>query len=696
MRKLFFAICFSIFTVSTAVASVTGFVNADAAERRGKEKVTQIRPEDRIPQFRDRNDFVDYLQKRASTVAKSRVDENMELVDMYTMDTQHSEEYIAQQGDKGKSTFQRIYESALERSGSDNEAQTISPAQIIPTNREDAVARAQKFLGSSDLPLIRVPLPPYGTKVLVPAEEHIPYFFSDIVISPSGMININETITVVANGKKLKNGLVRAIPKYSVSRSGEKNKINVSIISVKINEVEIPYKVEETSGFIVLSPKDKKLLAPGVYTYNIDYTVDRRLWYYDDFNEFYWDVTGSNWNMVISRIGASVSLPEAREFLGHSVLMGYRKLLGAASAVTIKGSDNNVGFLSVRPLFVGEGLHIITSFGKEGFEEPGVSKKFDWFIEDYGTGLFALMGLLAIAISYYLSWKDMNSKNTRTSANMRKNAPMLRYLLNGIFDKISFGAFLLELFRKNIIDIQKEGENVVLIKKTDNLSSLNRNEKKALSNLFLNKEPVLNINKHNMLKIKRAYSFIENDIVGKFKNFTLKLNFGYLFFSVGMLVLSCIFMAINQVEFGMSLFVLLTCAVWYAASILIYKRKMPAKWMNNTAKVVSVIMGAFGFFVLSVFFSWFSALMILLMVVTIFVYTKLFATRSGLVKNNIEQAENIKEFLVKNKETISLGRDFLAQQPSIYALDLSSEYVNNNNIKDYYRIDIIQDIMKLL
>lgn len=42
---------------------------------------------------------------------------------------------------------------------------------------------------------------------------------------------------------------------------------------------------------------------------------------------------------------------------------------------------------------------------------------------------------------------------------------MLRYLIKGAFDKVSFVSYLLELFRKNIIDIQESDGEVMLIKK---------------------------------------------------------------------------------------------------------------------------------------------------------------------------------------------------------------------------------------
>lgn len=157
-------------------------------------------------------------------------------------------------------------------------------------------------MAAPDFPVVNVELP-NGTQTLVPAKEHIPYLFSKIEILPTGLIGINETITVIANGDKLKNGLSRAIPKYSTSRAGIRNKVDLTLLSVTVNGQEVPYKAEEAGDKIILTPKEEYTLAPGIYTYNFAYLLDRQLWYYDTFNEFYWDVTGSSWNLVVANAG---------------------------------------------------------------------------------------------------------------------------------------------------------------------------------------------------------------------------------------------------------------------------------------------------------------------------------------------------------------------------------------------------------
>ncbi|MFR8205271.1 MAG: hypothetical protein ACLU99_02240 [Alphaproteobacteria bacterium] len=66
---------------------------------------------------------------------------------------------------------------------------------------------------------------------------------------------------------------------------------------------------------------------------------------------------------------------------------------------------------------------------------------------------------------------------------------MLRYLAFNKFDLASFGSFLLELYKKNIIDIQKADDTILLIKRTDNLHSLSKAEKKRSSSFLPTTKP---------------------------------------------------------------------------------------------------------------------------------------------------------------------------------------------------------------
>ena len=331
---------------------------------------------------------------------------------------------------------------------------------------------------------------------------------------------------------KLKNGLSRIIPKISTSREGVSNKIDLNLASVSINGQEVPHKIIEESDSYVIVPEEEYTLEPGVYTYNFQYLVDRQLWQYNDFNEFYWDATGSRWNLIIGKAMVSIRLPGSSKPLSSLVFLGYPDEL--TSAGTMMSEHKNVlGFAALVPLYIGEGMHVIVALPKTDFVPADRNRRLTWFLEDYGDILVATVGLLSILISYYLSWKHIAKNNLKNSNSFKRGAPLMRYLAMGVFDKISFAAFLLELYRKNIIDIQRGDKDILLVKRTDNLSSLERKERKAVNALFSRSEAVLALNAANQLKLKRAYKQVEANTLRKVKQLALKLNIGYLLFSIG-------------------------------------------------------------------------------------------------------------------------------------------------------------------
>ncbi|EFK95793.1 hypothetical protein LDC_2185 [sediment metagenome] len=139
--------------------------------------------------------------------------------------------------------------------------------------------------------------------------EQITDFHSVIKIQEDGSLNVSEKITVISTGNEIKHGIYRDFPtKYAgIALSPQKG---FEIISVtKDNEPE-PYNMQKMSNGYRLYIGDKNtLLPPGPYTYTIDYTTTNQLGFFKDYDELYWNVTGSNWSFPITQCSAEIYLP---------------------------------------------------------------------------------------------------------------------------------------------------------------------------------------------------------------------------------------------------------------------------------------------------------------------------------------------------------------------------------------------------
>ncbi len=339
MKKLFLAIYFSILTIVPQLATAKAVeLNSPVELEQHKQQIPDAANEqiidEEMPDINDKEAMDNYMRDRFSKVVITTLDENSN-----SMNIQHSAEYIAGLNESKKSTFQKIYDEAINRIS--NSPQNNREDIANEENRYYQMQNSQQkeVWEEPDFPVVNIELPS-GEKIIAPAKEHIPYLFSRIEILPTGMVNISETIMVVANGEKLKNGLARVIPRFSTSREGISNKIDINLVSVDINGQDIPHKLEERDKKIYITPKQEYNLNPGIYTYTFNYVIDRQLWEYDNFKEFYWDVTGSSWNLVIARAGASISLPGANPAISQTILLGYNNQLTTDNAIIVK--DNNI------------------------------------------------------------------------------------------------------------------------------------------------------------------------------------------------------------------------------------------------------------------------------------------------------------------------------------------------------------------
>ena len=640
-----------------------------------------------LDRFESESDFKKYLIERLKSVAITQYDKDSGSFGGSA--TSVVEDKIPGVNVE-KPFFDRIYEEAIKRSAQPQNVQTsnqLDPKMLQPElwqkNRQQL----------DPLNSITISIPPFADKVSVPTAEHIPYLFTKIEVLKSGLVRFDETVVVVADNKKLKYPLVKALPAYMVDRNAKAHKIEPSLLGVTINEQPIDYQLIEKGRNFLITPKTIFPLESGVYKYVFSYVIDRQIARYDTFDELQWNVSGGNWNLVISQAGATVLLPPNSEPIAQQALVGYPFHYSPDKAIMARGAPNLIGFASKEPLFIVESMPISVSFAKGVIDEATFSKKLNWFVADYGGFWFPILGWLVILAAYLASWKYIQKTSKKQPIKLIKTPYMLRYILKGKFDKTAFGAFLLDIFKKNIIDIQKNGDSILLIKRTDNLQSLPKKEQTAVKSLFGN-DAVVTINKDNLPKIRQSAHWVEEEVKTKFRIFCFKLNSGYLFFSSAMLLLSQLFVAALGTNSGAVFSGMAFADLNIAAYLFLFSMDWKKRTVKWAVKVACLLLLGLNFVILSGLSSMWGAVFFMASAITMMCFTKLYTKRNGLLKANIVEAANYQQYLKDNKENISMGRDFLNQQANILALEAETAYPPSEKLKDYYRLDIVQELLK--
>ena len=694
MKKLFLLLFVSIFVISTDVSAGITEMNNIEQIRTKKTAVKKV-SQSKMPKFKKAEDIAKFLGERMKVAEYSDLEEGEDLTSTSAMNIQHSQEYLEQLKEQEKSTFEKLYDAAVSRLTNREKAGKDIVASSNTVFYREVLDNDIQEMAEPDFPTVEVKLPSERV-VLAPAMEHIPYLMTNIELLPTGLIKINETVIVVANGKKLNNGLTKMLPRFSVSRSGVKHKIDYDDLKVTINGSPMPHKFVESGNSIIIKPQEKYVLGPGVYTYRFSYMLDRHLWEYKDFDELYWDVAGSRWNLLISKAGAVVTYPGVKAPISQNVLIGYEGKTAPNRARVIKYENNSMGFFSTTPILIGEGMHILISLPKESMISPDFNKRFSWFVEDYGDNLFALLGFVAILISYIISWSYIRREKTSASKSLKKLPTILRFMLYGKFDKISFGGFILDLYRRNILDVEEKEEKISLIKKTDNLKGLSGKERAVVNAMFANGDSVLVVDNKNALKFKRAYNVCEKDTKKKIRFMNLQMNISYLLFSVAMLLISEVAISLNNVNFVQTMLMLLSADITIAFYVWILLVGFKHKWMKILAGTFAVIIILFTFMIMSIYISGIAAAFIIGMIVTMFMYSRVFAKRNGLMRAKIKEALKYRNYLENNVSVISLGRDFMVHQANIFALELPDLYDKELKDKEYCKLKEVTKIIKLL
>lgn len=688
MKKLFLAICFT----------TLGLINAEAKvmEILDQANIPEIQqpPKSRSPVVKkmEAEEMANFLAERAEDTIKID-EESFDASKQKSIYVVPSDEAKAALKEEQKGAFQKMYEQALERAN--QKPETATRPDIVTSSPQDRVQQQQDW-ENPNFPVVNVLLPPNNKRVLVPAKEHIPYLFTKIEILTNGMVKFDETIVVVSNNEKLKKGLTKILPKYLYSRKGEKQKIDYSLLGVAINGQSVEYKIIERGEQVLLVPALDYELSSGVYTYNLQYINSMAIWDYADFREFYWNVTGSAWNLVVARAGATVTLPPQVQPLGQEVLVGYRQNLKTDLAVVLQENASTWGYIVPTPLFIGEGFHLVVSLPENAIMPPSLLNRILQKIDNNGEILFAALGLLVILLSFIISWRYIQKDKGQIKFTLKKNATMLRYLAINKYDSTSLVAFLLELYRKNIIDIQQSEETVLIIKRTDNLQSLSKYERKALNQLFTGNDAVLNLNSSNALKIKRAYLLLGKDLNQRLRRFLLKLNIGYQAFSWAMLLVSEFFIASLFANVAHMWMIMASCTVVGGLAIYWFNWQWERKWLNWLSKTLAIILMLLTFVFLSAFISPLAVLCIALSLLTVKIYTSTYSQRNGLLRSQIKETQELKKRLLARHDDILLGKEIINQQANIVALDLINEFLIDENKSEFYKLDTAREILKKL
>ncbi len=213
------------------------------------------------------------------------------------------------------------------------------------------------------------------------AGEKVKSFDVEIKTNHDASVNVTETI-VYDFGPEQKHGIFRFMPyKYRRPLTGN-YKVEIDDVSVT-NESGQKYNFEESrqGDNVKFKIGDANKFVTGEKTYVINYTIKKAINYFDDHDEFYWNVTGNEWPVEIERASAKVVL--ANDVEGKiSETVCYAGFFGSEDSCLAQKSGGQDAFFSHQGLFPGDGLTIAIALPKGALYEPTLWEKFLMVLKD--------------------------------------------------------------------------------------------------------------------------------------------------------------------------------------------------------------------------------------------------------------------------------------------------------------------------
>lgn len=373
------------------------------------------------------------------------------------------------------------------------------------------------------------------------ASERILSFTSDVVVTEDGQLHVTETITVNAEGDKIKRGIYRDIPvRYGGDNFlGLKRFIPFTIAGIEYDGNPAAYHVDGKGDFHRIYIGQKNVTIPrGTHTYVIRYST-RQLRSFADHDEVYWNATGHAWAFPIDKAVATVTLP-ATVPLGQIDPEGYVGRLHSQNQQDLTAEvdlnqQQQVVYQTTRALKAGEGLTIVAQFPPGFISQQSTAAQLwsDPFLRWGGAGL-------AVVVGYFLIAWFLVGRDPPTGVILPRYEPpdglspaACRFISRMGYDKECFSVAILSLATQGALAIREDDGDYVLEKTGTPADTASPGEQKVFAKL-LNDKTTLAVDKKHHTRFSKAIDLLRKSLVKEFEGSQFRPN--RLWFFTGVLI----------------------------------------------------------------------------------------------------------------------------------------------------------------
>lgn len=289
---------------------------------------------------------------------------------------------------------------------------------------------------------MQVLLAQYGSDV-------IKQFTSNVQVQKDGTLCVTETFVYAT--VEARRGIARSFPTLYSDSLGNKVRVDFTIKKILQDGAPVDYTTEKiTNGVRVRIGNPAVYLKPGLHTYTLEYSTNRKIGFFKDHDELSWAATGYAWKIPLEQAQVSIKLPE--NIPAH--VIQTRAFAGPESrstqeVVIEQQSGNVIQARTLKPLAPYEGLKLFVEWPKGYIAEPTVKTKVFWFLRDNLVGLWLTIGSIMLLVYYAYVYRRVRPQSGviiplfEPPAGFSPQA--VRFMVKKQYDNVAFAAELVDL-----------------------------------------------------------------------------------------------------------------------------------------------------------------------------------------------------------------------------------------------------------
>src|SRR5437588_5968230 len=430
-------------------------------------------------------------------------------------------------------------------------------------------------------------------------------YSDNILIEKDGTAMVTEHLTCTFVGDY--HGIFRLIPIQYPGPSHTNFTLYLKVLKVTDeNGSPLKYEISTENEY-----RKIKIYIPGASDAQkqvlITYQVRNGIRHFDNFDEFYWNVTGGDWPVPVEHATAYVTFPTAAAAAGEGLrAQAFTGAYGSKeSEATAKIDGARAEFETTNPLPLRGDFTIDVYIPKGILAEPSALARLGWFL---GSNPILLLPPFAFVVMFLLwNWKGRDPDPGRSVAPMYEPPPNMTPAEAGalVGDEVhprDITSTIVDLAVRGYIKIEETSEKYLFLNSKDYLfhllkprtewSDLAAHERVLLGNMFQSGElcQLSSLKNH----FYTAVPVIRSGIMAELKEkgmYGLDPDSAHGYGLLGALAVAAPFMILQwmgAVDFSLSGWLLWVCVVVAATIVYLFFRIMPAKSLSGAQTTVNI------------------------------------------------------------------------------------------------------------